>query len=282
MIQAGLVLEGGGMRGVYTSGVLDFFLEKGMMFESCYGVSAGACNACSYLSGQSGRGYHVIVDYLDDKNYCGMYSFLKTGDLFGVDMAYDKIPNELNPYDYEAFSQYEGKFYAVATDITTGKPEYFRIQDMKEDIIKVRASASLPWVSNNVVIDGKPYLDGGVSDSIPIRRSIKDGNRKNVVILTRDADYQKAPDVLAKFSAIRYHDYPALIHNMRVRHLRYNKTLEYLDKAVAAGAAFVIQPEEPVQIKRIEKDTEVLEQYYELGYADAEAAYPKLQEYLGI
>lgn len=282
MIQAGLVLEGGGMRGVYTSGVLDFFLEKGMIFESCYGVSAGACNACSYLSGQPGRGYHVIVDYLDDKNYCGMYSFLKTGDIFGVDMAYDKIPNELNPYDYEAFSQYEGKFYAVATDITTGKPEYFRIQNMREDIIKVRASASLPWVSNNVMIDGKPYLDGGVSDSIPIRKSIKDGNRKNVVILTRDADYQKAPDGMAKFSAIRYHDYPALIHNMRVRHLRYNKTLEYLDKAVAAGAAFVIQPEEPVQIKRIEKDTEVLQQYYELGYADAEAAYPKLQEYLEI
>lgn len=282
MVQAGLVLEGGGMRGVYTSGVLDFFLEKGMIFESCYGVSAGACNACSYLSGQSGRAYHVIVDYLDDKNYCGMYSFLKTGDIFGVDMAYDKIPNELNPYDYEAFSKYEGKFYAVATDITTGKPEYFRIQDMKEDLIKVRASASLPWVSNNVMIDGKPYLDGGVSDSIPIRRSIKDGNRKNVVILTRDADYQKEPDGMAKFSAIRYHDYPALIHNMRIRHLRYNKTLAYLDKAVAAGAAFVIQPEEPVQIKRIEKDTEVLAQYYELGYADAKAAYPKLQEYLGI
>ena len=158
MYQAGLILEGGGMKGVYTAGVIDFFLDKGIEFSSVYGVSAGACSMCSYLSKQRRRAFDVCVDYLGDKNYCSIWSLLTTGDLFNAEMNYHLVPEYLNPYDYEAFRQYKGKAYSVATDIVSGKPVYFRIRDVKKDIIKIRASASLPLVSRNVKIDGGLYL----------------------------------------------------------------------------------------------------------------------------
>ncbi len=172
------MLEGGGMKGVYTAGVLDFFLDKGIEFSSVYGVSAGACSMCSYLSKQRGRALAVNIDYLDRWDYCSLKSLLKTGDLFNVDMCYHQIPEKLNPYDFDVFDQYQGKAFSVATNIETGRPEYFRIRDMLKDIDKIRASASLPLVSRNVEIDGGLYLDGGISDAIPLQRSIMDGNRK--------------------------------------------------------------------------------------------------------
>ena len=135
MYQAGLVLEGGGMKGIYTAGVLEFFLEKEIEFSSCYGVSAGACHLCSFLSKQKKRAYRVAVNYLDSKKYCGAYSLLTTGDLFGVDMCYNLIPNYLDPYDFETFHKYEGKAYAVVTNIRTGEAEYMRLKDMHEDCL---------------------------------------------------------------------------------------------------------------------------------------------------
>lgn len=170
MYQAGLVLEGGGMKGMYTAGVLDFFLDKGLDFSSVYGVSAGACHMCSYLSKQRGRALDVGIDYLDSKKYCSVESLLTTGDLFNVKTAYHLIPEYLNPYDYAAFDRYEGRAYAVVTNIVTGKPEYLRIRDMKKDIDAIRASASLPLVSRNVKIGGKLYLDGGIADAVPIQK----------------------------------------------------------------------------------------------------------------
>ena len=139
MYQAGLILEGGGMKGLYTAGVIDFFLDKGIEFSSVYGVSAGACSMCSYLSKQRGRARDVCIDYLDDKRYCSLWSLLTTGDLFNVDMNYRLVPEQLNPYDYKAFEQYRGKAYSVATDIVTGKPTYFRIRDMKKLKEQIRA-----------------------------------------------------------------------------------------------------------------------------------------------
>ena len=169
MYQAGLVLEGGGMKGAYTAGVLDLFLDKGLEFSSVYGVSAGACHMCSYLSKQRGRAIDVSVDYLDTRRYCSLESLLTTGDLFNAQICYSLIPEYLAPYDYEAFGRYQGKAYSVATDIVTGRPEYFRIRDMKADIAKIRASASLPLVCRNVRIGDGLYLDGGISDPIPLR-----------------------------------------------------------------------------------------------------------------
>ncbi len=208
MYQAGLVLEGGGFKGIYTSGVLDFFLDKGIDFSSCYGVSAGACTLCSFLSRQRGRAYHVTVDYLEDKNYCSLYSLIKTGDLFGADMCYRKIPEELYPYDYESYEKYQGTFYSVVTNIESGQPEYIPIKDMKNEIDAVRASASLPLVSRNVSFQGKLYLDGGISDAIPLRQSIKDGNHKNVVIMTKEAGYRRKPSSMTSLIKLRYKKYP--------------------------------------------------------------------------
>ena len=162
MYQAGLVLEGGGMKGVYTAGVLDFFTEKGIDFSHIYGVSAGACHMCSYLSRQKGRALSVSVDYLDTRRYCSLESLLTSGDLFNVDFCYHLIPEYLYPYDYETFEKYPGKAYSVVTNIETGQPEYLRVRDIRKDIDKIRASASLPLVARNVKIDGKLYLDGGM------------------------------------------------------------------------------------------------------------------------
>ena len=182
MINSGLVIEGGGMRGVYAAGVLDFFMEKNIYFDDCYAVSAGSCHAASYYSKQIGRSLKVTLDYINDKRYCSINSLIKTGDMFGAEMLYDIIPNELVLYDYDIFNEFNGNFYSVVTNCKTGKAEYIKIKDMKKDIIAIRASSSLPLLSRIVKINGESYLDGGISDSIPIKKSIEDGHKKNVVI----------------------------------------------------------------------------------------------------
>ena len=282
MYQAGLVLEGGGMKGIYTAGVLDFFLEKEIEFSSCYGVSAGACCLCSYLSGQKKRAYRINVDYLDQKAYCSVESLIKTGDLFGVDMCYSLIPDYLDPYDYDAFSRYQGKAYAVVTNIKTGKPEYMPLKDMHQDTIAVRASSSLPLVARNVKIGDELYLDGGVSDSIPIRRSMKDGNRKNVIILTKEEGYIRQPAKGAELALIRarYMRYPKVYECMRERHLTYNNTLQYIEEMQSQGKVFVIRPKQKSNVGRVEKDKAKLDALYEEGYRDAENCYMELLEYL--
>lgn len=280
MYQAGLVLEGGGMKGVYSSGVLDFFLDKGLEFSSCYGVSAGACSLCSFLSKQRGRAYHTNVDYLQDKNYCSLYSLLKTGDLFGVDMCYHQIPEKLNPYDNETFEKYQGKFYSVVTNIETGCPEYILIKNMRTDIEAIRASASLPLVSRNVEINGKLYLDGGISDAIPLRRSMKDGNRKNVVIMTKEVGYRRQPASALSLMRLCYRKYPKVYELMKNRHIVYNETLDFLEEEVKKGTVFLIQPKVKSDVGRIEKDERKLKALYEEGYAEAGACYEKLIKFL--
>lgn len=282
MYQAGLVLEGGGMKGIYTAGVLDFFLDKEIEFSSCYGVSAGACCLCSYLSGQKKRAYRINVDYLDQKAYCSVESLIKTGDLFGVDMCYGLIPDYLDPYDYDAFSRYQGKAYAVVTNIKTGEPEYMPLRDMHQDTIAVRASSSLPLVARNVKIGDELYLDGGISDSIPIRRSMKDGNRKNVIILTKEEGYIRQPANVAELALIRarYMRYPKVYECMRERHLTYNNTLQYIEEMQSQGKVFVIRPKQKSDVGRVEKDKAKLDALYEEGYRDAENCYLELLEYL--
>lgn len=280
MIQAGLVLEGGGMKGVYTAGVLDFFLDKDMVFSSVYGVSAGACCMCSYLSKQRGRALDVNVDYLDSKKYCSVESLLTTGDLFNVEMCYHLIPDYLYPYDNETFEKYEGKAYSVATDIVTGRPEYFRIRDMRKDIDKIRASASLPLVSRNVKIDGKYYLDGGISDAIPLQKSVLDGNQKNVVVMTKEIGFVRKPvSQLALFKA-RYLRYPKVAELMAERHINYNGQVAYIERQVQEGRAFVIRPKKAGDVGRVEKDPEKLRALYREGYEDAAECYEELLRFL--
>jgi len=281
-MKTGLVLEGGGMRGVFTAGVLDFFLKKNIEFENILAVSAGSCHAVSYLSKQYGRAFAVSVDYLSDKRYCGLYSLLTTGDLFGADMLYNKIPNELNLYDYGAFDASPAKFQAVITSCETGKAEYPVITDLRKDIQIIRASSSLPMVSKPVEINGKLYFDGGIADSIPLGQSIKQGNEKNVVVLTQHREYVKKPSSMMKITKLLYRKYPNLIRSMEHRHEMYNAELELIRKEEEAGRAFVIAPELPLPVDRIEKDKEKLRTCYKIGYNTAEKSYNELLEFLNI
>ena len=277
----GLILEGGGMRGVFTAGVLDYFIERGQKFDTCIGVSAGACMACSYLSEQKGRGYRTFVEYGDDPEYCSVKSLVKTGDYFGTEMVYEKIPNELDPYDYQTFGQCQTAFYAVVTNCDTGLPEYKRIREMHKDIRYVRASSSLPLMSRTVWIRKKPYLDGGITDSIPFMESQRMGNDRNVVVLTRGRDYRKEKNKMLPLIRLRYgKEFPKLVKAMERRHLEYNKTLEYLYRQEKEGKVFIIQPPAPVEISRLEKDKKKLKQLYRQGYETAEKQYEKMKNYL--
>lgn len=283
MIEGGLVLEGGGMKGIYTAGVLEYFMEKDLYFQNCYGVSAGACHLCSYISKQKKRAYNVSLNYLKDKNYCSIRSLLLTGDLFNVTMCYDMIPNKLEPYDYKTAAKYEGNAYAVVTNISTGEAEYMPMREMHRDTLAVRASASLPLVSRNVKIGDAYYLDGGMADPVPIRKAIADGNQKNVVILTKEVGYIRKPASKASANMIRlqYTKYPKLYELIVNRHTRYNETLRFLDEEEKAGRAFVIRPKKANDIGRIEKDRQKLEALYELGYQDAKECYDELMTFLG-
>lgn len=282
MYQAGLVLEGGGMKGIYTAGVLDFFLDKGLEFSHVYGVSAGSCHMCSYLSKQKGRARDVNIDYLDTKYYCSTRSLLLTGDLFNVDMCYSLIPDYLYPFDHDTYEKYQGKAYAVVTNIRTGKPEYMPLKDMRKDIIHVRASSSLPLVSRNVKIGKELYLDGGISDSIPLKKSIMDGNRKNIVIMTKEEGYQRTATSQTQLALIkaRYLKYPKVYDLMEKRHVQYNETLRFIELQQENGQAFVIRPKKAGNVGRIEKDKEKLMALYEEGYRDAENCYEELMAYL--
>ncbi len=280
MYNAGLILEGGGMRGVYTAGVLDAFLENDIEFSRVYGVSAGSCQACSYLSKQKGRGLHTLIDYVDDPNYCSPKNLVKTGDFFDVDMCYSQIPDVLNPYDYESYDQYKGKFFAVVTNLESGQAEYIRVKDMEKQIWAVRASSSLPLLSRTLIVKGRPYLDGGVADSIPIKRSILAGNKKNIVILTRGAEYRKEANPLMPLVKLRYKKYPKFVEAMGNRHIKYNETLDFIEKEEAEGKIFVIRPQQQVEVDRLEKDKDKLLKLYEQGLEDGRNAIASMKEYL--
>ena len=273
MLNAGLILEGGGMRGVYTCGVIDCFLDNNIEFSSLYGVSAGAGHACSYLSKQRGRAFHANTDYLKGYDYAGLKSFIKTGSLFNMDLIYDKIPNELLYFDSETFNKSKTEFYAVITSCETGLAEYVRIKNYKNQAEVLRASGSLPVISPAVEIDGRMYYDGGIADSIPLAKSISDGNTRNVVVLTRDKSYRKTKEHIPVFFRHKYgKKYPELIKAIDNRHIVYNLTLELIDREEKAGNALVIRPKSPVEVGRADTDIEKLTALYNDGYNDAKEA----------
>lgn len=280
MFDADLVLEGGGMRGMFTAGVLDVLMENSIEFKRCIGVSAGACHAASFLSHQKKRAYNIGVDYLDDKRYCSFYSLITTGDLFGAQFVYDEIPNRLNLYDYEAFDRNETEFYATVTNCQTGEAEYLKVNDMRQDVICVRASSSLPLLSKIVEINGKKYLDGGIADSIPARYSLETGEGKSVVVLTQHKGYRKKQGHFHGLMKLKYLKYPEFTEKMKNRYLNYNETLDFIEEQERNGKIFVIRPPEPLQIGRIEKNREVLTKVYEIGYNEAKKAIEGLKKFL--
>lgn len=280
MNKLGLVLEGGGMRGLYTAGVLDFFIDKAFYTDGVIGVSAGACHACSYVSKQKGRAYRTNTDYLHDKRYMSIHSLLKTGDIFGAQFVYNDIPNTLDPYDYETFNQSKTKLYAVCSNLESGEAEYIPCKDMVHDVIYIQASASLPLLSNTIEIHGKKLLDGGATDSIPVKQFQKMGYKKNIIILTQCNGYRKGKNKLLPIIRHRYRKYPAFVEKIAQRHISYNKTLDDIKLMEDRGEVFIIRPSRPVTISRLEKDINKLNLLYEQGYQDAQMHYEDMMLFI--
>lgn len=280
MDKLGLVLEGGGMRGLYTAGVLDYFIDCDFYTDGVIGVSAGACHACSYVSKQRGRAYRTNTDYLHDKRYMSFHSLLRTGDLFGAKFVYEDIPNIYDPYDYETFHNAKTKLYAVCSNLETGKAEYFQCINMLHDVLYVRASASLPLLARTIEIDGKKLLDGGATDSIPVKKFQQLGYAKNIVVLTQCDDYRKGKNNLLPIIKRAYRRYPAFVEALAQRHITYNQTLDELAAMEARGEIYIIRPSSPVTISRLEKDVTKLKALYDQGYQDAKQHYEAMMKFV--
>lgn len=266
-MKIGLVLEGGGMRGMYTAGVLDIFLEKGIKFDGIVGVSAGALFGVNYLSEQKGRVIRYNKKFNGDKNYMGIKPFLKEGNIVSTEYAYKKVPMELDIFDNDKFKESKIPFYAVATNVDTGKAEYLQVTDVFDQMDILRASGSLPIISKCVNINGKKYLDGGIADSIPYQWMFDQGYDKIVVVLTRDMNYRKKP--FSKFVAnVFLGKYPQIAELMLKRHLRYNDSIEKLRQLEKEGNVIVIRPSKEITIGKLESNPEKLQQVYELGVKD--------------
>ena len=281
-MKIGLVLEGGANRGVFTSGVLDFFMEQGIVFPYIIGTSAGACNAMNYIAGQIGRGRDSVIHKRKECEYFGVKTLLKTGYLFDMDKAFWELPNSYFPFDYDAyFANTAVQREYTATDCNTGKAVYLTDQgnDRRYLMRIAQASAALPGAAKPVVVDGVVYADGGVADSIPVRRAFFQGCDKVVVVQTRRKEFRMKPSKSTKFIARRNRQYPALVQAMYDRPKHYNRTLAYICKQEAAGKVFSIRPEMQ-EVSRMEKDYHKLMKFYHHGYQQAKAMYPALLEFL--
>lgn len=266
----GLVLEGGGMRGVFTSGVLDAFMKHNIYFKYIVAVSAGACNGMSYVSRQPRRARLSNIDYLARYNYIGIRHLVSQGCIFDSKLLYDKFPNKLLPFDFDEYFKHSKNFEMVTTNCLTGLPMYLKeLEDHQRSLDIVRASSSLPYVSKIVHVDGIPMLDGGIVDSIPVQRAIDMGYTNNVVILTRNKGW-KDEGKDRKVPHFVYKNYPRLRVALSRRHIAYNQQIELVNKLEENGQIKCIRPLRPIEVGRIEKDTDKLERLYEEGFTIGE------------
>ncbi len=273
-------MEGGAMRGMFTCGVIDVFLENGITFDGAAGISAGATFGCNFKSRQIGRALRYNKAYSRDPRYCSVRSLLKTGDLFGVEFCYHELPDVLDPFDRETFQKNPMAFYVGATDVDTGKIVFHKCTDGgAADIEWMRASASMPVVSRPVQIGNYTLLDGGIVDPVPYRFMECKGYDRNVIILTQPDGYVKKPSAPAMQAALRR--YPAIAKAMAVRHLRYNRQMEEIRRRENAGTVYVLRPPEPLQIGRTEKDPKELERVYQIGRTAAQDQMDAIRSFLG-
>ena len=263
----GLVLEGGGMRGVFTSGVLDAFMKYDLYFSYVVAVSAGACNGLSYISRQPRRARLSNIDMLVKYNYIGLRHLVTQGCIFDPELLYDRFPNELIPYDYDTYFASPSTFEMVVTNCNTGRAEYLTEKDGdRQRLLDIcRASSSLPYVSNVIDVDGQPYLDGGIVDSIPVGRAIDMGYDRNVLVLTRNRGYRNTSKD-RKIPKFIYKKYPRLRVALSRRIAEYNHQLEMVEEMEDKGLVDVIRPLRPMDVDRIEKDEKKLEALYEEGF----------------
>lgn len=281
MVRAGLVLEGGATRGVFTAGVLDYLMEKDIYFKYVVGVSAGACNAVDYVSKQIGRTRQCMIIEEKENRYVDIKKTMKTGSLFDMDMIFDKFPNEIYPFDYEECFNSKMKWEVVVTNCETGKAEYLTEKQDKKRLMQIcRASSSLPLVAPIVEVDGNSYLDGGLSDSVPISHALRKGYKKCVVVLTRRKDYRKQHSKKAdKLYIAAFRKYPNLVNSIVHRPEVYNRQMDLIDRLEQEGKIFVIRPTE-LEVSRTEQNVEVLNAFYEHGYETMKQKYVAMLEYL--
>lgn len=280
-MKTGLLLEGGGMRCLYTAGILDIFMKNNIKIDGIVAVSAGALFGMNYKSKQIGRILRYNKKYAGNKNYMGLYSFITTGNIINEEFCFKKIVNELDPIDYDTYKNSDVDFYAVVTNLETGKAEYIKIDDLqdKNSLEYLRASGSMPFISKPVTINNKKYLDGGIADSIPIDKIMNMGFDKVIVVLTRPIDYQKKKSNQT-FPKIYYKKYPKFVESINNRYKKYNEELQTISKLEEKGKILVIRPSKLVKIIRVEKDKEKIQEMYDLGTADALKSLTKINQFL--
>lgn len=284
MIKAALVLEGGALRGMYTSGVLDTFLKNNMEFECVAGVSAGALNAMSYISKQPGRSAKINLEYCDDPRYIGRKAFIKNKGIIGYDYLFGDISEDKVPFDFKSFKNTNQRFVIVTTNCEKAETEYLEKSNCNDLFKAAQASSSMPLASAMVEINNNHYLDGAVTTSIPVKWALEQGYEKVVVVLTRDKTYRKPmiTNKMKKLYKLAYHKYPELIEKLNTMPERYNKLQEELLELEKEGKIFIIRPEKEVTVSRLEKDKTKLENLYKEGISEAEKNLEALKEYLKI
>lgn len=261
-----LILEGGGMRGVFTVGVLDNFMDRGIRFPYTVGVSAGACNGLSFMSRQRGRARYSNIDLMGQYQYIGLKHLWKQGNIIDFDLIFEEFPEHIIPYDYPVYAATPDHFEMVTTNCLTGKAEYLEEkQDPKRIIDIAKASCSLPFVCPVAYVDGVPMLDGGIADSIPLKRAESLGYTKFVVVLTRNRGYRKKNHKF-KIPRFIYSDYPAIREALKMRSIIYNRQLDMIEQLENEKHVVVIRPQEPVKVNRMERDVKKLQELYEEGY----------------
>lgn len=278
-----LILEGGGLRGLYTSAILDYFVEKNIEFDYVVGVSAGAIMAASYFSKQIERNLRINTRYLNDSRYMSFRNVLKEGAFFSKEFAYRKIPNELERFDYDTFFSREFTYKVGAFDIELGKNQYFSMRDIKDNekfLDIFMASGSLPFLSKPVEIDNKKFLDGGIGESIPIYEAERDGYEKHIIILTRNKGYRKKEREDSLFIKTFYKKYPKVAKALIERGKNYNRTLEYIEKLEKEGKAFVIRPIGNIDVVRLERDPLKIKKLYKQGRREVEGQIETLLKFI--
>lgn len=283
MQKTGLVLEGGAMRGLFSAGIMDVMMENNITPDGVIGVSAGAAFGCNYKSRQPGRAIRYNKRFARDKRYCSMQSFLRTGDLFGAEYAYHIVPNQYDIFDNDTFEQNPMEFWVVCTDVETGEPVYKKCDEGGDITFDwVRASASMPVVSRVVELEGYKLLDGGISDSIPLRAFQRRGYERNIVIMTQPQGYEKHPSRFMPIIRMSLRRYPKLVEAMAMRHLMYNEELAYVEQEVRRGNTLAIYPDKQLPIGHVSHNPDEMQNVYDIGRELGLRKLDKIKSFMGL
>jgi len=280
--QTALILEGGGMRGAYTAGVLRWFMDRNLYLSYVIGTSIGACNGANYVARQPERNRIVNIHYVRDSRFLSYRRFLFRGELFGMKFIFDTFPHDLVPFDFQTFKQSEQRFILPCFDCKAGETVYYDKNELDEAgfLAVLQAGSSLPILQKPVFFQGRVLLDGGIADSLPIQKSIADGNQRHVVILTKPRGYLKKPSKFAWLVRKWYPEYKGLARGVAERHTRYNETMQWIDRLEDEGKVFVIRPDRPLIVNRVNRNSHKLYTVYNQGYSEAQACFDRLRAYL--